>query len=156
MLGFVQFHRNVSRGIKTMNLSDSIQSTTCTFGQWFCDAACFLTHFFIQMSVEILPATRLLWLLCSSSSSSSLCGGSFKCWTPQQNCRPRYHHQAAGASAADTRHRVLSNLEGPTACTSVHLQEMKLNVLSRCAIIKRLVIILRPQFTFPPLRLNCW
>lgn len=30
------------------------------------------------------------------------------------------------------------------------------NVLLRCAIIKRLVIIFRPQFTFPPLWLNCW
>lgn len=44
-----------------MTLSDSIQSTTCTFGQWFCDAACFVTQLFILMFVEIFPAIRLLW-----------------------------------------------------------------------------------------------
>lgn len=44
-----------------MTLSDSIQSTTCTLGQWFCDAACFLTQLFILMFAEILLAVRLLW-----------------------------------------------------------------------------------------------
>lgn len=40
---------------------------------------------------------------------------------------------------------------GLTERISVHLQERKLHVHSRCAIIKRLVIIFRPQFTVLPL-----
>lgn len=83
MLEFAQFHWNVSRGIKTMNLSDSIQSTTYTFGQWFCDAACFVTQLFILIFAEILPAISLLWqeiyygallilpLLCVEGASST-------------------------------------------------------------------------------------
>lgn len=158
MREFAQFHWNVSRGIKTMTLSDSIQSTTCTLGQWCCDAACFLTQLFILMFAEILLAVRLLWqedyygalllLLCVEGASST--GLPNRTADQGITIRLLVHLQLTH----NTEPSVI--LKWPTVCTSVHLQEMELNVLSRCAIIKRLVIIFRPQFTFPPLWLNCW
>lgn len=74
----------VSRDIKTMNLFSSIQSTTCTFGQWLMPCtvswlSCLSSAnvcWNISAALRLLRQGGLLW-----SSSSDICGGSLEHWT---------------------------------------------------------------------------